>query len=61
MTRRIGEYFVSLNILSFEQAEKIIEMQKEHPNQKFGQIAVQLGFLDQSDVEEYLGQINKLK
>lgn len=59
MTKRIGEYFVRLKILSFDQAENILEIQKEHPNQKFGEIAVQFGFLQQSDVEEYLGQINK--
>ena len=59
MNKRIGEYFVSLNILSFEQAEKILKVQNEYPNKKFGEIAVQLGYLDQRDVEEYLGQIDK--
>lgn len=59
MNKRIGEYFVSLNILSFEQAEKILKVQNEYPNKKFGDIAVQLGYLDQRDVEEYLGQIDK--
>ena len=59
MNKRIGEYFVSLNILSFEQAEKILKVQNEYPNKKFRDIAVQLGYLDQRDVEEYLGQIDK--
>ena len=59
MNKRIGEYFVSLNILSFEQAEKILKVQNEYPDKKFGEIAVQLGYLDQRDVEEYLGQIDK--
>ena len=59
MNKRIGEYFVSLNILSFEQAEKILKVQNEYPNKKFGDIAVQLGYLNQRDVEEYLGQIDK--
>ena len=59
MNNRIGEYFVSLDILSFEQAENILKVQNEYPNKKFGEIAVQLGYLDQRDVEKYLGQIDK--
>ncbi|MCK5153568.1 MAG: hypothetical protein KAQ93_04355 [Spirochaetales bacterium] len=59
MNQRIGEYFVSLNILSFEQAEKILEIQKDHPNKKFGEIAVQLSYLDHNEVEDYLGKISK--
>ena len=59
MNQRIGEYFVSLNILSFEQAEKILEIQKDHPNKIFGEIAVQLSYLDHNEVEDYLGKISK--
>ncbi|MCK5200517.1 MAG: hypothetical protein KAR21_19315 [Spirochaetales bacterium] len=59
MNKKIGEYFVSLNVLSFEQAEKILKVQNEYPDKKFGEIAVQLDYLDQKEVEEYLGRITK--
>lgn len=59
MNNRIGEYFIGLNILSFEQAEEILRVQRESPTRKFGEIAIQLGYLNQRDVDKYLGKINK--
>ena len=54
MIKMIGEYFIGLNILSFEQAEEILKVQGETPGTKFGEIAVKLGYLNQEDLDEYL-------
>lgn len=59
MNKRIGEFFINLNILSFDQIEHILKIQNENPNKKFGEIAVELAYLEQSDIEIYLGKINK--
>jgi len=52
----IGEHFVNLHDLSFEQAEKVLHVQKQKKNRKkkFGQIAIELGFLEQKKIVEYL-------
>ena len=53
----IGEYFVNLHDLSFEQAEKVLSVQKQKKNRKkkFGEIAIELGFLEIKKLDEYLG------
>ena len=58
MHELIGEHFVNLKDLSFEQAEKILHVQKYKKNRKkkFGEIAIELGFLDPGDVNEYLDE-----
>jgi hypothetical protein len=52
----IGEYFVNLHDLSFEQAEKVLQVQKLKKNRKkmFGEIAIDLGFLESKRLDEYL-------
>jgi hypothetical protein len=47
MKDRIGEQLIKLELLSFEQAEMILEYQRKHNNMKFGEIAVKMGFLDE--------------
>lgn len=56
MKDRIGEYFVGMQMLSLEHIEKIMEYQSEHPRHKFGEIAIELGYLEQRDVDEYLNK-----
>ncbi len=53
----IGEHFVNLHDLSFEQAEKVLLVQKQKKNKKkkFGEIAIELGFLEPKKLDEYLG------
>jgi len=52
----IGEHFVNLHDLSFEQAEKVLSVQKQKKNRKkkFGKIAIELGFLEPKKLDEYL-------
>lgn len=50
----IGEHFVNLHDLSFEQAEKVLKVQKKNKKKKFGEIAVELGFLESKKLDEYL-------
>ncbi|MCK5673714.1 MAG: hypothetical protein KAH95_10065 [Spirochaetales bacterium] len=50
----IGEHFVNLHDLSFEQAEKVLKVQKRNKKKKFGEIAIDLGFLESKKLNEYL-------
>lgn len=50
----IGEYFVNLKDLSFEQAEEVLLVQKKNKKKKFGQIAIELGYLEPNKLDNYL-------
>jgi hypothetical protein len=51
---KIGQYLVRLDYLSFEQAEEVVRIQQESPGRKFGDIAVELGYIDREILEEYI-------
>ncbi|HPB82713.1 MAG TPA: hypothetical protein PK200_11805 [Spirochaetota bacterium] len=51
---KIGQYLVRLDYLSFEQAEEVLRIQQENPGRKFGDIAVELGYIDREILEEYI-------
>ncbi len=44
-TERFGELLVRLGAITEEDVKIILDYQKNHPEQKFGQIAVKLGFI----------------
>lgn len=56
MHELIGEHFVNLKDLSFEQAERVHQVQKKNKKKKFGEIAVELGFLEPKKLESYLDE-----
>lgn len=56
MHELIGEHFVNLKDLSFEQAEKILRFQKKNKEKKFGEIAVELGFLEPKKLNKFLDE-----
>ncbi len=44
-TERFGELLFRLGAISEDNIKTILEYQKEHPDLRFGQIAVKLGFI----------------
>ena len=53
MKEKIGEYFVRLDLLSFEQAEEILRIQDTtNPRKKFGEIALDLEYITEDDLEK---------
>lgn len=54
MVEKIGQYFVRLEILSFEQAEEVIKTQQSEPHKKFGEIAIELGYITPEDLKGFL-------
>lgn len=53
----IGQKLIKLDLLSFEQAEIILEYQQTHKDMKFGDIAVALGFMEKETMSrEYHSQ-----
>ncbi len=54
MKEKIGQYLINLDILSFEQAEEILLIQQENSQKKFGEIAIELGYITHEDLEEFI-------
>ncbi len=58
MKEKIGEYFIRLEQLSLEQAEEILRVQNTlEPHKKFGEIALDLGFITKDDLEKAIENI----
>ncbi len=60
MKDKIGEYLIKLDLLSFEQAETILEYQIKNPTMKFGEIAVLLGFLERKHISSDISETDEL-
>lgn len=56
MIEKTGQYFIRLELLSFEQAEEILKIQQSVPESKFGEIAMELGYITPEDLEDFLKQ-----
>ena len=58
MKEKTGEYFMRLDLLSFEQAEEILNIQRTSlPHKKFGEIALELGYLTRDDLDDAIEKI----
>jgi len=57
---KIGEYFIRKAELSFEQAEMILQQQQREPHKRFGEVALELGFIGYEQMQEYLREQDEL-
>jgi hypothetical protein len=53
MAMKMGDYFVSIGVLTVEQVNEVIRMQKEGDARKFGDIAVSKGFINDSSIKKF--------
>lgn len=53
MGLKIGEYLVSVGILNSEQVEAVLSAQKAGDTRKFGEIAVSMGFMEDSSIMRF--------
>jgi hypothetical protein len=53
MAMRMGDYLVSVGVLTEKQVADIIRMQKEGDARKFGDIAVSLGYMDDGSIKKF--------
>lgn len=54
MSEKIGQHLVRLEYLSFDQAEEVLKFQKDNPNKKFGEIAIELGYVTEEDFKKFI-------
>jgi len=51
---KIGEYLISINVLTAKQVSAVLESQKSGDNRKFGEIAVANGFMEDGSIKRYV-------
>ena len=57
MKEKTGEHLIRLELLSFEQAEEILKIQKTSSGDKrFGEIAIDLGYISEDDLENIINE-----
>jgi len=54
MAERIGEGLVRIGAMTEEQREKVLKMQEDGDIRLFGEIAVDLGFIDDQAILDYV-------
>lgn len=50
---RIGEFLIRIGVMTPEQREHVLEVQAREPHRRFGEIAVELGYIKDSAIDAY--------
>ncbi len=53
-TERIGEFLLRIEALTEPQQDEILERQQTNPDKKFGEIAIELGYINDDAIDRYL-------
>ncbi|RKX80087.1 MAG: hypothetical protein DRP87_00580 [Spirochaetes bacterium] len=53
-TERIGEFLVRIGALTSVQADEVLAAQRKQPGKLFGELAIELGFINDEAVNRYL-------
>jgi hypothetical protein len=56
---RIGDFLVKIGAMTTEQVEAVLHLQQMGNPQRFGEIALALGYLDDDAIKRYLDYLEK--
>ena len=51
---RIGDFLVRIGVMTPEHVALVLERQKETPNKLFGEIAIEMGFINDEAIDAYI-------
>ena len=54
MENRIGEFLVQIGAIKQYQVDDVLRLQKEGDTRLFGEIAIELGYIDDEAIKKYL-------
>jgi predicted transcriptional regulator len=54
---RIGGFLIRIGAITEAQRDEILNIQKSNPGKMFGEIAVELGFINKDSINQYLKSI----
>ncbi len=52
--QRIGEFLVKIGAISTRQRDEVLQLQRQEPGRLFGEIAIDLGYINDEAVDRYL-------
>lgn len=55
-TQRIGEFLVRIGAMTKDQVDEVLAIQRERPDKLFGQIAIELGYVNDEAVDRYVSE-----
>jgi hypothetical protein len=61
MTDRIGEFLVKIGAMKPEQAENVLRIQKAGDTRRFGNIAIELRYINDDAIKRYVDYLEKQK
>ena len=59
MNEKIGEFLVRIKAMTPDQVDEVLNAQKAGDNRRFGDIAVELGFVQDDAVKRYVDFLEK--
>lgn len=59
MAERIGDFLVRVGSLKASQVDEVLRLQKAGDPRKFGEIALQLGFISDDAIKRYADYLEK--
>ena len=61
MANRIGEFLVKIGAMNTDQVERVLSLQKGGDKRIFGEIALDLGFLNDDAIKRYVDHLEVSK
>jgi hypothetical protein len=59
MTERIGDFLVRIGAMKSEQVEEVLRLQKAGDKRRFGEIAIELGYIRDDSIKRYVDYLEK--
>ena len=59
MAQRIGDFLMSIGMMSPQQVERVLDTQRSGDKRTFGEIAVALGFADDNSLRRFADYLDK--
>ena len=53
---RIGEFLVKIGAMTPEQRNEILDIQEKEPDRLFGEIAIELGYINDAAIDTFLSR-----
>ncbi len=53
MAMKMGDYLVSIGVLTEAQVNLVMQLQKDGDTRKFGEIAISKGFMEESSIKKF--------
>ena len=61
MAERIGDFLVRVGSLKASQVDEVLRLQKAGDSRKFGEIALELGYIHDDAIKRYVDYLEKMR